>query len=169
MKLSQSELEEEYEFWKLDKAGQIKAYLDYFLKEEVPDIDRYRKAPKAYQNLFRERCNYIYQIFKARANLEKELLDISSKNIAVLLFYIASGISHIGLTLVEFEKFYICISIATYRAKDRLLDYLLNKLDILDWYNFTLNNIFNKYFSSALSSNSTNIPPPLFINGHISF
>lgn len=132
MKIPKSVIEEDYEFWNKTYVQQTEIYLQYFLDHEVIDMPRYIKAPKGYQRMLKENCKKIFDLFSERYN-PKDVVEFHPHNIAYAILYIASGVSHIGLTFSDLHTLTECNS----KIK-QIMDYLLNKIDILDWFKQTL-------------------------------
>jgi hypothetical protein len=137
MKIPKSVIEQEYEFWKLDKMDQVKVYIDYYMEHEIPDIPLYKSAPQGYVRQFREYVDKIYGILKEQYDDKNHVIvrQFSPNGIAFTLIYIASAISHVGLHQEDLRK---QINQVDHKSVTTITEYLLNTVGCIDWFKQTL-------------------------------
>ncbi len=132
MKIPKDVIEQDYEFWKKNYVEQVQAWIDYFMDYEIVEVKRYKESAPAYRTLMKENLIKTIKLFKERYQ-EKDILNFSTFNMGFHMVYINSSVSHIGLTYEDM------VTISTHgNSKDgQITDYLLNKIDMLDWYRET--------------------------------
>jgi hypothetical protein len=114
----------DYDFWDKNLLQKTQVYLEIMIKDEV--LTKHKQFP-----VFRDYYLKIYKLLDERIkNPDKDLNGWAPWQMAATILYIISGISEMGFNLHIFRL----VGLVKLR---RIEDYILNTIDILDWYKQT--------------------------------